>query len=79
MPATLEEVREVAQEVFPGADVNGLMEQNHRVVGEIIWDGFKERDIEERNRLVTERIRNRLGLKGINVGVLFPLAPGEHL
>src|SRR5256885_1281125 len=79
MPATLEEVQAIIQQEFPGSDVRGLKEENHRVVGTIIWDGFKHKDSEERNRLVTERVRNKLGLRGINVGILFPLAPGEEL
>ena len=59
--------------------MGGVTETNHRVVGTIIWEGFKDKDVEERNRLVTEKVRNKLGLRGINVGILFPLAPGERL
>jgi hypothetical protein len=77
MPATLEEVKSLIQTQFPGSDANGLAEENHRVVGTIIWHGFKGMDSRDRNRLVTERIRDRLGLRGLNVGSLFPRAPGE--
>jgi acid stress-induced BolA-like protein IbaG/YrbA len=79
MPATLEEVKQVIQTEFPGSDVDDVKEENHRVLGTIVWNGFKGKDSRERNRLVTEKVRNRLGLRGINVGILFPLAPGEKL
>ena len=79
MAATLEEVKQVIEYEFPGADVGGIQEENHRVIGSIVWKDFKGMDSKERHRLVTEKVRNRLGLRGINVGILFPLAPGEIL
>ena len=36
-------------------------------------------DNKDKNSLVTEKVRDKVGLKGMNVGVLFPLAPGETL
>jgi acid stress-induced BolA-like protein IbaG/YrbA len=79
MPATVEEVRQLIRQSFGDADVSGIKEENHRVVGTIISSEFEGMDSRERTRLVTERVRNRLGLRGINVGILFPLAPGEKL
>jgi len=79
MPASVSEVREVILSGFPGANVGGVKEENHRIIGVIQWEGFKNVGIDERNRWVTERVRNKLGLKGLNVGILYPLAPGEHL
>lgn len=74
MPATLDEVREIIQEEFPGADVSELGEKDYRVTGTIVWDGFQHKDSWERNRMVTERVRDRLGMRGINIGILFPRA-----
>lgn len=74
MPADLKEVQEVIQEEFPGADVSDLGENNYRVTGTIVWDGFQNKDSWERNRMVTERVRDRLGMRGINIGLLFPRA-----
>jgi len=79
MPVTLEEVKQLIQEEFPGSDVDKVTEENHRVLGTIVWDQFQGMDSRERSRLITERVRDRLGLKGINIGILFPKAPGEPL
>jgi hypothetical protein len=79
MPATVQEVQQVIQEQFPNSDVSGIHEENGRVLGTIVWQDFKEMDSRRRNRLVTERVRGHLGTRGVNVGVLFPLAPGEYL
>ncbi len=79
MPATVQEVQEIIREAFPDSDVSHLAEENHRVVGTVYWDGFQNMPPRERNRLMTERVRDRLGLKGLNVGVLFPLVRGETL
>ena len=79
MPATISEVKQLIQTEFPTANVDQVTEENHRITGTIVWQDFKGKTIEERNRLVTERIRNRLGLNGMYIGVLFALAPGEKL
>jgi hypothetical protein len=77
MPATIDEVKHVIQEVFPGSKVDEIIARNHRILGAIIWDQFQNMDVGARNRLVTGRVRDRLGLRGLNVGYLIPLAPGE--
>jgi len=79
MPATLEEVQKIIQDEFPGSDVASIREEDHRIKGNIVWQGFKGQDSRQRNRLVTEKVRDKLGLRGLNVGFLFPLAPGEKL
>jgi acid stress-induced BolA-like protein IbaG/YrbA len=79
MPATLDEVRAVIEDAFPGAAVSVATGEDHRIAGTIVWPKFSDYEDTERHRLVIERVRNRLGLRGLNVGVLFPLAPGERL
>jgi stress-induced morphogen len=79
MPATLDEVKQVIREAFPDANVDGVKEEDYRVLGTIVSQEFQDKNTRERNRLVTRRVRDKLGLRGINVGVLFPLAPGETL
>ena len=78
MPATLEEVRTLIQTSFPNSNIE-IWEKDQRVLGVITWDQFKGMEPAERHRLIRERVRNKLGLSGMNVGVLFPLAPGEKL
>ncbi len=78
MPATLEEVRNVILQEFPDADPEDVVEEDHRIFGTIRSREFKPiKDSTERNRLVTTKVRDRLGLRGLNVGILFPRAPGE--
>lgn len=79
MPATLAEVKDIILQEFPGANVTGLKEENYRILGPMWWDGFADMDIVKRNHLITERVRNKLGLTGMNIGVIFPLEPGEDL
>lgn len=80
LATTLEKVSSLIKEQFPDADVDDVKENESRQVSGIIWwAGFKRMALRERNRLVHERVRNTLGLAGVNVGLLFPLAPGENL
>ncbi len=77
MPATVTEVRKLIQEGFPDSVIE-ITEENHRIVGTIHWPKFKDMDVKKRNRLVTERVRNNLGYRGINVGFLLPLASKDE-
>jgi hypothetical protein len=77
MPVTRTQVQELVLQKFPGSDVSDIHEENDRVMGTFSWPKFQDMDIKERNRLVREEIRGTLGLDGINVGFLLPLAPGE--
>jgi len=79
MPATLDEVRGIIRDSFPGANVEVSLKPDNIITGTIYSEEFKNKDVSARNNLVWERVRNKLGLRGINVGVLFPLAPGERL
>lgn len=79
MPATLQEVKQLIQNEFPAANVNDLKAEDHRITGDIIWSGFENKEIKERYRLMSERVRDKLGLSGINVGNLLLLAPGEKI
>jgi acid stress-induced BolA-like protein IbaG/YrbA len=79
MPATVDEVKQLIEQAFPGSNADDVKEQNHRIVGMIVWKDFKGKDVIERNRLVTDLVRNKLGYKGLNIGHLVPLAPGDKL
>jgi len=78
MPATVDEVEQLIREGFPDSDID-IKEENHRVFGTIQWDKFKEMDPWERNKLVTEKIRDPLGFRGVNVGYLIPLASKDEI
>ena len=79
MNATIEEVQRVIQEEFPGAEVNGIREENHHISGRFDWAPFRGMEIEDRLAQVRKKVRNRLGLRGLNVGTLYPMVPGEKL
>lgn len=79
MQATIDEVRSLILMEFPGSDVSNVKEENQRVYGIIDWNGFRNMDVSARNRLVTQKVRNKLGPKGYNVGFLLPHVPGEKL
>jgi len=79
MPATADEVRRIITTVFPGSNPEDVKDQNNRVVGTFLWDGFKGVSPRDRNQLVTEKVRTELGPRGLNVGYLIPLAPGDKL
>ncbi len=78
MPATVEEVKELIQREFPNSQVE-IGERNHRVTGTIVWGPFRDKSAERRNRLVTERVRNKLGYRGTNLGFLLPLASEDEV
>jgi len=78
--ATVEEVRELLLRAFPGADVSGVDEAaDHRITGVVRWAKFRDMADKERFRLVAEKVRDPLGLRGANLGALFLMAPGEKL
>lgn len=79
MPTTAKEVEEIVKEAFENAETEVQEDEHHRVWGYIFWSGFKGKDSEERYRLVSERVRRRLGYQGHNVGVLIPVVRGENL
>jgi acid stress-induced BolA-like protein IbaG/YrbA len=78
MPATLDEVKQLIEQAFPGSNADDVKEEDHRIVGTIIWKEFKGKDAAERNRLVRDNVRNKLGYRGQNVGFLMPLARADE-
>jgi hypothetical protein len=78
MPVTLQELETLIREEFPQSTPE-LAEELNRITGTIRWEEFRPMDISDRNSLVTKRVRDKLGLRGMNVGILYPLAPGEAL
>jgi hypothetical protein len=65
MPTTVEEVKQLVQDGFPDAEPD-LEEYNERVTGVIYWPEFGQMTPEQRNHLVTERVRNHLGYRGLD-------------
>lgn len=78
MPIQVQELQQLIEQQFPGARID-IKETEGRINGPIFWSEFRGLDLFARNRLITERILDQLGLKGLNIGNLVPLAPGEKL
>lgn len=77
MLATKDDVKEAILAAFNNSDVSDIDEIDGRVTGTIRWDGFKGMDLDERYDRVTEAVWGRLGSRGLNIGFLLPLAPGD--
>jgi hypothetical protein len=79
--ATVEEVKECLLEACPGADVSGVSEsdQVHRITGEVRWAGFEGMLVQDRWGHIARNVRDRLGARGLNIGVLYLLTPTEKL
>lgn len=80
MPATREEVETLVHQAFPNAEAEIKLGAGFdEVWGYIYWPEFKGMNLNERNKLVTERVRSKLGYRGLNVGLLIPIVKGEKL
>ena len=77
MPATPAQVSALIKTKFPGAEPH-IQTTMGRINGTIVWRGFARMSVSDRNKLVSERIRDALGLNGLNIGILFPLASEEE-
>lgn len=78
MPATVTDLEDVIRRQFPGAEVE-VTERSHRLSATIRWTRFKRMSMDNGFRLVKERVRDEMGFRGLNVGTIYPLAPGESL
>jgi hypothetical protein len=79
MPATLDEVRAAIHVAFPDADLDKIEERDSGIGGIIVSREFAGLDVSQRNQLINEKVLYPLGLRGLNVGVLYALAPRETL
>lgn len=77
MLVTRNELQALIDKSFRGADTSGLQEESHRIYGFIRSEEFGGLDDDQRRDLLRTKIREVLGLRGINVGWLIALAPGE--
>jgi len=59
--------------------VDGFREERDLIKGIIVWEGFKKIDYLERSKMVDEKVRDPLGLRGLNVDIIYTLAPKEKL
>ena len=72
MPATVDEIKILIEKEFTGS-FNKIEIKNYRITGTIVWNGFKNKTPETRNKIVIEKIRNKIGFRGTNLGFLLPL------
>lgn len=79
MMASVEEVQERLLKAWPDADVGGVRMEGHRITGVVCWEGFRRMSLERRLAKLAQVVRDPLGAYGLNIGPLYPLAPGEKL
>lgn len=77
MQTTIAELKKIIAEEFPGATAMLRLESDNRIRGEGRSLEFKGKSDSERIRLISERVRQRLGQRGMNLGILYT-APGEQ-
>ncbi len=77
-PVSKAELEQQIRKAFPQATPI-IQDERGRLNGVIVWQGFQDMPARERNQQVTELVRNPFKIGAINVGLLVPLAPGEHL
>lgn len=56
MQATLTDVKQVAQDQFQNANIDEIIEENRRIKGTLVWDGFNDMDYRERMQLFIDKI-----------------------
>jgi hypothetical protein len=78
MPLTPDQIKAAIEASFPKADTTGIEGTGGRVYGEFVWSGFKGQTIPQRLEIFRTRVRDPLGVQGVDLGTVVPLAPGEH-
>ena len=76
--ANLNQVQNIIQHADPLADVAGVEERGGRIFGVVVSPSFAPMTAEQRSAWMREVVRNELGSRGVNVGILIAVAPGEN-
>ncbi len=71
------EVKDILETAFCGMKVLTEVLPGGRISGSVIWAGFGEMDEVERQNLVRAELRDKLGERAQNVGVLLTYTPEE--
>lgn len=74
-----QQVTQILQQAFPGMDVELDKKSNGRLHGTVIWEGFDDQDMGERQDLIRTALRKGLGAQFSQVGVLLTYTPREMM
>lgn len=79
MEALKRELEELMRERFPGSKIRWYEDSElSRPAGTLLWSGFDGVPQLERQRQVSAVLRDRLGERRHEVGIIFTLTPLEH-
>lgn len=80
MPIMLEELRHLIEMAFPNADTTRIYQDQTTlyIQGQVTWEGFRGMDCTDRHALASRRVRDGIGLRGLNVGLIACRCKGER-
>ena len=74
-----QQITHILQQAFDGMDVELREMSNGRLSGTVIWNGFDEKDMGDRQDLVRTALKEALGTQFSQVGVLLTYTPREMM
>lgn len=72
-----QQVTHILEQAFPGISIELEEMSNGRLSGTVIWAGFDEQDHGDRQHLVRKVLKEALGARAQEVGVLLTYTPVE--
>ena len=72
-----QQLTQILEQTFHGMDVKLDEPSSGRIHGSVIWDGFDDKDMGERQELVRTALREALGAQFREVGILLTYTPRE--
>lgn len=74
-----QQVIQVLQQTFQGMDVELNEMSNGRLSGTVIWEGFDEQEMGDRQDIIRMALKEALGAQFNQVGVLLTYTPREMM
>lgn len=72
-----QQVTHILEQTFPGMNVELNEVSGGRLHGTVIWDGFDDKDMVDRQQLIRKALKEALGVQFQEVGVLLAYTPHE--
>ena len=74
-----QQVTQTLKQAFPGMDVEMDKESSGCLHGTVIWEGFDDQEMGERQDLIRKALKEALGAQFSQVGVLLTYTPREMM
>ncbi len=72
-----QKVIDILQTAFPGIKVEIDVLPGGRISGRVVWEGFAELDQVDRQNIIWDELRQKLGPEARQVGILLTYTPYE--